>query len=407
MLSSLQALMPSLLYFPFVFCFGAAVGSFVNVLAGRIPIGMSVVRPPSRCPSCGSQLKWFENLPVIGWIMLRGHCRTCKLPISVQYPVIEVLVGVVICAVFALHYDSIPSTWLAQGESNWWRNVGFLSSLPAFGAFVVLIACLTAAALIDARTFLVPMSLTRFALGAGVVGWTLQAIIAPGSPAFWPPIPVPYGALMTASLGAGIGLIAANVLLAKGVLRRSFADYESYLTDHPTLTDYPHSRREMGPEALFCGVVIAFGLVGYFLDPTLSPMLQHPLWQVLASVSGGIVIGGGIVWAARILGTLGFGREAMGLGDVHLMAAAGAVLGWRDPAVAFLLAPFPALGWIIFSRIISRGGSRRELPFGPHLVIAIVLVLVFRPVLIDLGQLLWWIPPENMADFRHASGVNE
>ncbi|MDA1093718.1 MAG: prepilin peptidase [Acidobacteria bacterium] len=72
-----------------VAAFGLAVGSFLNVCMYRLPRGESVVTPPSRCPSCGHRLRWFDNVPVLGWLVLRGRCRSCRTAISPMYPVVE------------------------------------------------------------------------------------------------------------------------------------------------------------------------------------------------------------------------------------------------------------------------------------------------------------------------------
>jgi len=77
------------------FFFGATVGSFLNVVIWRMPRGETVVSRPSRCPFCSTQLKWNDNVPVLGWIMLGGRCRTCRLPISPRYPIIEAVVGLI------------------------------------------------------------------------------------------------------------------------------------------------------------------------------------------------------------------------------------------------------------------------------------------------------------------------
>lgn len=69
--------------------FGALVGSFLNVVIARVPKGLSVVRPPSRCPKCLRPIAWYENVPVISWLLLRGKCRGCDLPISIRYPLVE------------------------------------------------------------------------------------------------------------------------------------------------------------------------------------------------------------------------------------------------------------------------------------------------------------------------------
>src|SRR5438309_115761 len=78
---------------------GLAVGSFLNVVIYRVPRKESVVRPRSRCPGCGTQLAERDNIPVFSWLLLRGRCRTCSMPISVRYPLVEVLTGAVFAAV--------------------------------------------------------------------------------------------------------------------------------------------------------------------------------------------------------------------------------------------------------------------------------------------------------------------
>jgi uncharacterized protein YqeY len=85
---------PTLVGALFAFAFGACAGSFLNVLVWRLPTGQSVVVPPSRCPLCGHRLAWHENIPVLGWIRLRGRCSACRARISPQYPLIEFFVGV-------------------------------------------------------------------------------------------------------------------------------------------------------------------------------------------------------------------------------------------------------------------------------------------------------------------------
>ena len=76
------------------FVFGLCVGSFLNVCIARWPRELSVVRPRSRCPGCGHQLSWFENIPLVSWVALRARCRHCGEPISAIYPAVELLVGV-------------------------------------------------------------------------------------------------------------------------------------------------------------------------------------------------------------------------------------------------------------------------------------------------------------------------
>lgn len=77
-----------------VFLFGASVGSFLNVCIARWPAELSVVRPRSRCPRCERQIAWYDNIPIVSWLILRARCRGCGQPISAQYPLIELVVGV-------------------------------------------------------------------------------------------------------------------------------------------------------------------------------------------------------------------------------------------------------------------------------------------------------------------------
>ncbi len=95
--------MPSWLVVTWAAVLGAVLGSFLNVCVYRWPMGQSVVRPRSRCPSCGSGIAWYDNVPVLSWLVLRGRCRRCGEPISVQYPLVE-LACAAIWALSVLHW---------------------------------------------------------------------------------------------------------------------------------------------------------------------------------------------------------------------------------------------------------------------------------------------------------------
>ena len=97
-----------------VFLFGAAVGSFLNVVIYRVPAGLSLLHPPSRCPKCRTQLKPYDNVPVLGWLWLKGRCRYCRTPIAPRYPLIEALTGALFLAAFGqfgLAWTTV-SAWL-------------------------------------------------------------------------------------------------------------------------------------------------------------------------------------------------------------------------------------------------------------------------------------------------------
>jgi len=147
---------------------GACVGSFLNVVIARVPAGESVVHPRSRCPRCKQPIAWYDNLPVLSWLLLRGRCRGCALPISTRYPVVELLGGTL--------------AWFA------WRRHGFTLAALAEFTFTALLLALAA---IDLDTWLLPHRLTwplmALGLGAAALGFA------------------PAQSLESASLGVAIG----------------------------------------------------------------------------------------------------------------------------------------------------------------------------------------------------------
>jgi leader peptidase (prepilin peptidase)/N-methyltransferase len=123
----------------FVFLIGASFGSFLNVAISRWPEGLSVVKPRSRCPKCGHQISAGENIPILSWLFLRGRCSGCGERISIQYPIVELLVGLL---------------WLGA----------YLQFGPTFTAFRVAVfaTVLLGIAITDAKHFLIPDGFTVF-----------------------------------------------------------------------------------------------------------------------------------------------------------------------------------------------------------------------------------------------------
>lgn len=87
---------------------GLLIGSFLNVVAYRVPAGMSLLRPPSSCPRCGHRIRARDNVPVLGWVMLRGRCRDCSEPVSARYPLVEIVTAVL----FGITAWIIGDTWV-------------------------------------------------------------------------------------------------------------------------------------------------------------------------------------------------------------------------------------------------------------------------------------------------------
>jgi len=90
--------------------FGAAIGSFLNVVIHRVPLGVSVVRPPSACPACSTPVRPYDNIPVVSWIVLRGRCRDCAAPFSVRYPLVELLTALAFAGIAAWQLPAVLAT---------------------------------------------------------------------------------------------------------------------------------------------------------------------------------------------------------------------------------------------------------------------------------------------------------
>lgn len=236
---------------------GLAVGSFLNVVIVRLPEGLSVVRPGSRCPRCGRPLRWFHNLPVVSWLFLRGRCAWCGAPIGWQYPAVELATAAI-----------------------WAGNAALWGATPRAAHAVVMLSLVLAIAVIDARHFLIPDELS---LGGTAAGFLLSMV--PGPPT------VPESAI-------------------------------------------------------------------------------------------GSIVGGGLLWLVAIVGSMALGREAMGGGDIKMMAMLGAFLGWQGAVLTVFLGAL--LGTLVFLPIAFR--SDRLIPFGVFLALGGAATLYFGDAL-----LVWWL----------------
>lgn len=181
---------PSVFVTTAAFLIGLCIGSFLNVCVARWPAELSVVRPRSRCPKCGHQLSWFENVPVVSWLVLRARCRCCDESISAIYPLGEIVVGVL---------------W-ALCAARWGTTFTALR-------VAVFLTILTGVVLTDLRHYLIPDGFTVFGLL-----WTLgTALVAPflGETLLFAG---PYDALIGACAGAG--MIAIVAWLGEVALKR-------------------------------------------------------------------------------------------------------------------------------------------------------------------------------------------
>jgi prepilin signal peptidase PulO-like enzyme (type II secretory pathway) len=470
---------PLILYGIFFFLVGACVGSFLNVVIWRLPHRgrevlfqdkrgrLSLSWPPSHCPVCDAAIAWHQNVPVLSWLFLRGKCANCGTSIPIRYPLVELGTAVVFLAMY-----------LAYFIGGWVPGIGNLATdWPPLALHLVFVSALLAASAIDADLFIIPLEITWFLAGLGLVACSL--IGPPLSPKAFSIIPAldpTQWWLARPIIGAAAGLLLANVLLALKILPRSFdmelpppaagekpknlhehgfalsgpagnkgkgkddssrekwnplEKNEEPLAPPPKLTRFgpaviaaiillalvgilwivaspkaaglatlcggivifligvlprdagqidvtqdvldeissPHVRREILKEILFLAIPVACGAIAYALPFELRP---EPWLQRLLGSMMGLLVGGGVVWLIRVGGSLGFGKEAMGMGDAHLMAGVGAIIGAPLAVIAFFMAPFLGILWAIVLKIL---GKPNVLPYGPWLSVASILAI--------------------------------
>jgi leader peptidase (prepilin peptidase)/N-methyltransferase len=224
-----------------IFAFGASIGSFLNVVAYRVPAGRSIVRPGSACPSCGAAIRWFDNLPVLSWFILRGRCRSCDAPFSWRYCAVEAFFG----------------AFTVAAALRWGLSVHFLSAVTVSAVLVVI-------ALIDHDTWLIDDRMSAAAALLGLAGHVLTLRIDAALP--WDV------ALLSGAGHLGAGLIAFAVLWGLGA----------------TLTRVLKKEALGGGDAPLLGAIVCGTGFAGFLPVLMLASLQGLLAWALLSRFGGV-----------------------------------------------------------------------------------------------------------------------
>jgi leader peptidase (prepilin peptidase)/N-methyltransferase len=254
---------------------GACMGSFLNVVAWRLPRNQSFVHPPSSCPRCGTRLRWHDNVPILGWLLLGGRCRHCHTAIPVRYPAVELLAaGLWVALLFARPeaMGSAPNPWLLV-LAGW-----------------TLAAWLIPLVLVDLERMLLPEPLCRWGLITGLVATALLGALQGDGTA--------RTLLFSHLLAAAAGLLGFEALSALG-------------------------EKAMGRPALGLGDARLAALIGAWLGPLGLAV------TVALAVFGGAVVGG----LARLSGRLG-PQQPFPFGP---FLAAGALVVWIGGAQPWLV----------------------------------------------------------------------
>ena len=342
------------------FVFGSMIGSFLNVCIHRMPLGQSIVSPPSHCPHCNYSIPWYLNIPLVTWLYLGGKCRNCGAPISIRYFLVELLTAV-----------TFMSCWLAFGSQSAWLAL----------VYAVFLAGLIAATFIDFEHFIIPDEIT---VGGMVVGFVCSFLL----PSLHNEVNV-AGSLRQSALGiaAGAGIIYLILRMGKLLFGRQKvalpADTKIIFTE--TAVHLPD--REIPYEDLFYRPSDVIKLHARTLE--LADRCYQDVQVRLTSAS--LRIGeeelnpADVPHLEAVSTEIVFPREAMGLGDVKFMAAIGAFLGWQ--AVLFSLMLSSMIGSLVgvtFIVLHKREWSSR-LPYGPYIALAAAIWLFGGKHLVQ-----WW-----------------
>ncbi len=332
------------------FVLGCIVGSFLNVVIYRLPLGQSIVSPPSHCPHCRYSIPWYLNIPLVTWVSLRGKCRNCGAPISIRYFLVELLTGLVFLG-----------AWLAAGRE---------SPLVAIG-YCVLLSLLIAATFIDFEHFIIPDEIT---VGGMIAGFIFSIVV-----------PQLHGQTsLLAGLGHSLIGIVVGAGIVYGILRLGkllFGRQRVTLTEEARVifgeTSVHLPDREIPYEELFYRKTDTVVLQARIVELPDRCFKNVPV--EIALLSRSLRIGDEVFDPEQVshleavTSELVLPREAMGLGDVKFMAAIGAFLGWQS--ILFCLVVSSILGSIVGVSLIVTG--KREwssrLPYGPYIAVAAAL----------------------------------
>ncbi len=338
---------------------GANIGSFLNVCIFRMPrVGLSTHRPRrSFCPSCGTGIAWFDNIPLLSWLQLGGRCRHCGMPISSRYFLVEALTAALFGFLTYRYLDGTAASW------------ALLLTLMCFGAALIV------ASFIDAELRILPDAITLGGMAlTPLVMLLVPSIHLPPSDALvrslhaaQPKLASIATTLRLDALPAGIQPVCVAVAAALGGLATLYA-YALYWR-------LVHRDQPRALSAGWLGGILGGALAAVSTALVLRPeWVTHPRIYSYVAATIGMVAGASLILFVQIVGAKVFRKPAMGFGDVKLMGLLGAFTGWTGVIVGFFLACF--LGSAVGIYLLVRYRDH-YLPFGPFLSIGAFVLVVW------------------------------
>ncbi|MCX7887327.1 MAG: prepilin peptidase [Verrucomicrobiae bacterium] len=339
-----------------VFLLGAALGSFFNVCIYRLPREESILSPPSRCPKCQRPIRWYDNIPLVSYWVLRGRCRDCREPISARYLFIELFSASLVLAVW-LKYEF---QWLAV-------------------IYWVLVGGLIVASFIDFEHYIIPNEITWGGIVAGIVFSVLH-----------PPLQGVDGWLQAmlrsvAGVLAGGGVLLCIVELGK----LAFGRMKVLLPPGTTVRIASGKLMFQGEEILWEDIFNRGSDRVRFRAGTLR-FLDRVFENVSVLASRTHLEVGGERYELGQIGDveattelLVLPREAMGMGDVKFISAIGAFLGWQGALFSIFVSAL-AGGVVGLMLVLARKkGWGSRIPYGPYIALGALVWLFFGRELIE------------------------
>lgn len=321
-----------------VFALGACAGGVINYCFARLPLEKSILWPGPRCGRCWQPIRWFDNLPLVSYCLLRGRCRKCGGRIPARYFIVELCTGLLFVGLFYLEIgrNVLDLRFLREHQADIARGRIPAQAWAVFGCHALLCSFLLLTSLCDLDDMAIPLPIT---LTGTLVGLTCSALFA------WP---FPNAALPAATAGWRGGL-ALPPPVPTGLC--------PWPVWHPLPSWLPAGSWQLG---------LATGLAG-----ALAGMLAMRVLRFTFGLTRGI--------------------EALGVGDADLMMMAGSFVGWQPIVLSCLVAAFPGL---LFGLVQLLLHGNKPLPFGPSLALGVLLTLWLWPILGECGavRLVFFVP---------------
>jgi leader peptidase (prepilin peptidase) / N-methyltransferase len=342
------------------FFFGALIGSFLNVCIYRIPREISLIRPArSFCPNCQISIPWYQNIPILSWLLLRGRCTHCHKPISPRYLIVETLTALL------------------------FTTAAFLVPIPTLFSLWVILSVLVVTTFVDLEFFIIPDSMSKGGIAAGL----LLSLLTPGLHKTSSPLVAVVLSLSGALVGALILFLISELgKLAFGRYKVTLdaptgftfdvlSDDRQILIDaEPFLWSEHFSRKSdriivRANEVKINGIEYQDIDLTFFHDRLVTVRETIPLDQI-THLSGRTA-------------SAQFPREAMGLGDVKLIAAIGTFVGWQGILFTIAAASFLGATFGIAAIVLGKRERSAKIPFGPYLAVAAVIWLFWGNTLVS------------------------